>query len=56
MAKCNTVQVDLFHGETYLRIEAPNKEHMVAILDDWQKLSLAKKLLRGIKLPPKRRR
>jgi hypothetical protein len=51
--KLNTVHVDLFHGETFLRIEAQNKERMVVLLDDRQKLTLAKKLLRAIKLPTK---
>jgi hypothetical protein len=56
MAKCNTAHVELFRGETYLRIDTPDKEHMVVLLDDRQKLALVKKLLKGIKLPPKGRR
>jgi hypothetical protein len=53
MQKLNTVHVDQFRGETYLRIASGSNpsEHMVAILDNQQKLSLAKKLLSAIKLP-----
>lgn len=55
MRRLNTVHVDQFHGETYLRIETTegSRAHVVAILDDRQKLGIAKKLLRAIKLPTK---
>jgi hypothetical protein len=54
--KLNKVYVDFFHGDTFLRIEkSDSKERTVVILTDRDKLRLARKLLRGIKLPVRRR-
>ena len=53
MRKLNSVHVDQFHGETFLRIETPEDKdrRVVAILTNRQKLSLARKLLKAITLP-----
>ena len=53
MSKLNKVYVDQFHGETFLRIETPDDKdrRVVVILDNKQKLSLARKLLKAITLP-----
>jgi hypothetical protein len=52
MRKLNSVHVDQFHGETFLRIENHDeKNRMVVILTNRQKLSLARKLLKAITLP-----
>jgi len=52
MRRLNSVHVDQFHGETFLRIENHDeKNRMVVILTNRQKLSLARKLLKAITLP-----